>query len=359
LRRELSTWVDDDGMVVIRGRLTPEIGAVVQRALDAGADRLFRESAGASSGATMAEDVTFGQRRADALGLLAEIALSADLDRGTAGDRYQVVLHVEANRSTSDASAPGCALRREGMLDVTNGLESRPFDGPLEPLRTRNLTRQVKFRGSQVNYSGPRPLAGAGGPLELADGATYVSAETSRRLTCDAAVVVMRHDASGTVLDVGRKTRTIPPAIRRALFGRDTRCRFPGCSSRRCDAHHLVHWFDGGATRLENLVLLCRRHHRAAHERGFTISQHPDGALAFHRPDGRPLDVAPVLPRWDTESDVRARDDSERGTVHPLDALTAQLAAAGSVISARSVAVWDGTPLNFADELRRRVPLGK
>ncbi|MEQ1913203.1 MAG: DUF222 domain-containing protein, partial [Vicinamibacterales bacterium] len=85
LRRELSTLVDDDGMVVIRGRLTPEIGAVVQRALEAAADRLFRDGTGAPSGTAMAEEVTFGQRRADALGLLAETALSGDLDRGAAG----------------------------------------------------------------------------------------------------------------------------------------------------------------------------------------------------------------------------------------------------------------------------------
>jgi 5-methylcytosine-specific restriction endonuclease McrA len=77
----------------------------------------------------------------------------------------------------------------------------------------------------------------------------------------------MRHDADG-VLDVGRKTRTIPLSIRRALTARDAGCRFPGCTSRRCDAHHLTHWADGGATSVDNLVLLCRRHHRAVHEGG-------------------------------------------------------------------------------------------
>ena len=65
---------------------------------------------------------------------------------------------------------------------------------------------------------------------------------TSRRIACDAAAVVMRHAHDGTVLDVGRKTRTIPPAIRRALAARDRRCRFPGCEARHCDAHHVRHW---------------------------------------------------------------------------------------------------------------------
>ena len=133
LRRNLSTWVDDDGMVVIRGRLTPEIGAVVQRALEASADRLFREAAGARSGATMAEEVTSGQRRADALGQLAEIALSADLDRGTAGDRYQVVVHVEASRSTNDAPASGCAAGGDALaVDIAADAEPSSFDGALE-----------------------------------------------------------------------------------------------------------------------------------------------------------------------------------------------------------------------------------
>ena len=291
-------------MVVIRGRLTPDGGAVVQRALEALADRLSREAADAPSGAVMTEELTPGQRRADALGLLAEAALAADLDRGTAGDRYQVVLHVEASRSTSDGLL---APAREQV-----GLEPRLIDGT----------------------------------LEVADGAIHISAETSRRLTCDASLVVMRHDGDGNVLDVGRKTRTIPPAIRRALQVRDTGCRFPGCSARRCDAHHVVHWIDGGATRLENLVLLCRRHHRAVHEGGFTLAPHPDGSLIVHRPDGRPLEAAPLPPSWDGAADLHARNGSSSTSLHPLDPVTASLAAAGIVISARSVAVWDDTPFD-------------
>jgi len=87
LHRQFSTWVDDDGMVVIRGRLTPEVGAVLQRALEAAADRLFRDSATVPTTPTLAEEVTPAQRRADALGLLAETALSAGLDAGTAAIR--------------------------------------------------------------------------------------------------------------------------------------------------------------------------------------------------------------------------------------------------------------------------------
>ena len=106
----------------------------------------------------------------------------------------------------------------------------------------------------------------------------------------------MRHDGDGAVLDVGRKTRTISPSIRRALAARDTGCRFQGCTSRRCDAHHVHHWSNGSAAHLDNLVLLCRRHHRAVHEGGFAVIRGLDGALAFLRPDGAPLQVAPAVP---------------------------------------------------------------
>ena len=98
------------------------------------------------------------------------------------------------------------------------------------------------------------------------------------------------------MLDVGRKTRSIPPAIRRALDARDRKCRFPGCGSRWCDAHHVVHWADGGPTSLENLLLLCRRHHRAVHEGGFAVWPDANGSFTFVRPDGTPIPKAPPLP---------------------------------------------------------------
>ncbi|MYB99562.1 MAG: HNH endonuclease, partial [Gemmatimonadetes bacterium] len=90
-------------------------------------------------------------------------------------------------------------------------------------------------------------------------------AETSRRMACDAARVAMGH-RDGEVVSVGRRTRTIPPHIRRALEERDRGCRYPGCGSRFTEAHHVKHWADGGETSLANTILLCRRHHRLVHE---------------------------------------------------------------------------------------------
>lgn len=107
----------------------------------------------------------------------------------------------------------------------------------------------------------------------------------------------MTHGPGGGVLDVGRRRRTVSPALRRALAHRDGGCRFPGCACRYCDAHHLRHWAKGGETRLRNLALLCRRHHRLVHEAGWRVERGADGELRFRRPDGRVLPEVPKRPR--------------------------------------------------------------
>jgi uncharacterized protein DUF222/HNH endonuclease len=255
-KRELTLHIDDDGMYVLRARLDPEVGAVLERALAAASETLYGRRSAAEEGTSLrgadqVERATVGQRRADAIGLIAECALRNELAAMAPGqapalegpstsgrsDRFQVVVHIDA-----EALREGCD-RGQSVLD-----------------------------------------------------GTHVSAETSRRLSCDASRVVMMHDAEGRTIAVGRRTRTIPPAIRRALEHRDRGCRFPGCGLRFCDAHHITHWADGGATRLDNLTLLCRRHHRAVHEDGWRIIVTPEGTFTFYRPDGRPLPNAPATP---------------------------------------------------------------
>ena len=102
------------------------------------------------------------------------------------------------------------------------------------------------------------------------DGA-IVPAETSRRLLCDCGVVPVLTGARGKTIDIGRKARTLPTAIRRAMARRDKGCAFPGCSHQIVDGHHVSHWIDGGETKLGNLVSLCRRHHRFVHEGGASV----------------------------------------------------------------------------------------
>jgi hypothetical protein len=121
-----------------------------------------------------------------------------------------------------------------------------------------------------------------------------LAAETVRRLGCEASLQAIVHDGQGRVLDVGRRTRSIPAAIGRALRSRDRGCRYPGCTHTRfVDGHHIEHWAHGGATRLSNLVLLCRRHHRLVHEGGVTVRMPDDGAAVFTDAAGRRIEAAP------------------------------------------------------------------
>ena len=233
---------DEEGMYVVRGRLDPEVGAMLMRAVDAASDALFKASI--PKGGTP-EDIEPRQRRADAVGLLAERALAVEF---------------------------GCAERSGAAADGerTNAADIVPLSG------TRAERYQVVLHVEASTLESEREP----GRSELEDG-TRVSAETSRRLSCDASVVRLTeapdgkaHDdsaSSGSVHDVGRKTRTIPPALRRALEARDRGCRFSGCGLRFTDAHHVRHWADGGETKLENLILLCRFHHRLVHEEGYTV----------------------------------------------------------------------------------------
>ncbi|MGB5163270.1 MAG: DUF222 domain-containing protein [Thermoanaerobaculia bacterium] len=234
--RYLQAYTDDDGMVVLKARLDPEVGAAVMKALEAAEQVLYDRERETKD--ERGDGVPLRQRRADAIGLVAESALAGGMDRGTRAERLQVVVHVES-QVLEDPDAPGVSMLEDG---------------------------------------------------------TDVSAETSRRLACDSGKIVMRRDSEGKILDVGRRTRTVPTPIRRALTVRDEGCQFPGCGLKYCEAHHLKHWADGGETSLENLVLLCRRHHRAVHEEGYRIEGSQDGELRFFRPQGWEIPTVPPLP---------------------------------------------------------------
>ena len=123
------------------------------------------------------------------------------------------------------------------------------------------------------------------------------------------------------MVEIGAQTRTIPPALRRALQHRDRGCRFPGCHVRVGQGHHVRHWAQGGPTTLSNLALLCRRHHRAVHEEGYQLERMPDGALQFRRPNGW------LLPEVPPPAAVPA---------DPVGTLRAQHAAQGLRVHART-----------------------
>jgi len=238
--RALQVYREEDGTVVLRGRLAPEVGAVLMQALAAARETLhqrarFNDPAG--------DPPTMEQQQADALALLAEAALHHGIDPGAPGERYQVVVHVDA-AVLADPDQSGQSVLEDGER---------------------------------------------------------VSAETSQRLACDASRVVMRHDQDGRIVEIGARTRTIPPALRRALQHRDHGCRFPGCGVRVGQGHHIRHWAHGGPTTLSNLALLCRRHHRTVHEEGYQVQRRDDGELQFRRPDGLLLPEVPSSPEIPTD----------------------------------------------------------
>lgn len=131
-------------------------------------------------------------------------------------------------------------------------------------------------------------------PALLADGYA-LSPGAAQRLSCDNAVVQVERDKDGAVLDIGRRSRSIPPAIARALRLRDKTCRFPGCvNAVGLDAHHVVHWAAGGKTSMDNLIRLCTRHHWCLHEGGFSV-QMEEGRPVFRNPRGNVIEDAPPL----------------------------------------------------------------
>jgi hypothetical protein len=138
---------------------------------------------------------------------------------------------------------------------------------------------------------GAEAIADGSGPAEL-DHVGPVPATTARRLACDASVLRVVMDGRSEPLDVGRRTKVVPPAMRRAVIVRDRVCRFPGCDRPPtwCDAHHVVHWADGGPTAAANLLLLCRPHHRLVHRSGGFALQMLEGRPVFRRPDGSVLE---------------------------------------------------------------------
>lgn len=258
--RQLNHFVDDDGSFVIRGRLHPEQGALLRKALEAAARELHeQENASREARAEPA-----AARNADALVLLAETFLAHGSAARAAGDRHLITVHVD---------------------------------------------EQV-LRGGEADTHEPR--------CELEDMGSLHPA-TVRRLCCDASLTTIVGDADGAALHLGRKTRVVPPAMHRALVARDVGCRFPGCTNTRfVDAHHIVHWADGGETSLRNLTLLCRRHHRYVHELGFSIERHGT-RLRFTKPDGQ--HIPDVVPPCQCDGDASQQMLAQAG-VH-IDARTA------------------------------------
>jgi hypothetical protein len=275
--RKLVYYRDEDGMWVVHARLPPEAGALLVKAVEAIANPLQVEkqeqlqkpekdvSAETFSDTVQKEQANRYQEllqhtRADALAAMAEHFLAtankSEQFQGLKGsERCQIVLHVDINtlRQHSDAGDPAhehCHL----------------------------------------------------------DDKHWISPKTAKRLSCDASLITVLEDEQGRVLNIGRKARTVPANIGRALRLRDKTCRFPGCcESRYVDAHHIKHWADGGETSLDNLVTLCRYHHRQLHRGSFSMALDTCSSgqqLVFSTPSGGSIEIShlPQFPRVSAET---------------------------------------------------------
>jgi Domain of unknown function (DUF222)/HNH endonuclease len=254
-RCRFTAWYEPDGSFVFRGRVPALVGAAFEKAMDAAMEAVpANEPISPAKHPFDWEDPKeedsalrpYAVRRADALALIAESFLQHGPASQTTADRYQVVVHVDAATMKD---------RDDGRCEIEHG--------------------------------------------------PTVSVETARRISCDASLVRVVENEKGEPLDVGRKTRSIPPALRRALNARDTGCRFPGCTFHRfVDAHHIEHWADGGETKLSNSITLCRAHHRMVHKGEIVIKACAGGEWIFLNHEGRPYkgghrnDVSPPAYTW-------------------------------------------------------------
>ena len=217
---------------------------------------------------------------------LAETYLSHGAKTSTTADRYQVVVHVSAetlNDSSGDGSGEICELEH----------------GP--------------------NFS----------------------AETSRRIACDNSVVKLLEDETGEPINIGRKSRIIPPGMRRLLKARDRGCRFPGCTHQHYnDGHHIKHWAEGGETSIANLVQLCRYHHRLVHEGGFGCEKTTDGRIVFKNQDGNVISRAEYHPTIATNTD-------------PMDLLRQEMPDI-EIDSKTCVTKWEGEKMDYGMAVEAR-----
>jgi Domain of unknown function (DUF222)/HNH endonuclease len=266
----------DDGMVCVKAVLRPEEAAMLMQVIQAAAR-------------TCAEgEQKRPPNRAD--GLMAVIQGYA---RGEHKERTPVELIVAVPVS---ALQPEVVVSAESNVMRSTSARRSEWDSSAEP----NATEPAPALQRERAVSAETQIEGISDLAELPSGAC-VTRETARRLACDAGIVEVEVNGRGEPLSVGRRTRTIPAAIKRALLVRDKTCRFPGCCNRLfLDGHHIRHWADGGETSLANTCLLCTRCHARLHEHGYSMEVDPRGELMFRNPDGEVIPATGERPRLDS-----------------------------------------------------------
>lgn len=298
-RKEKQCWwyEDDQGMYVFNLRLPPEDGVMVVKALEALVEQLKVEKKAAESSSDVSAETSccagnyanekdaveeedavkqenvsaetfldvdpedWEAKRADAMTLMAEHCLKTMSDGIKTGGRFEILMHVNANPDHVD----------------------------------------YKINQGTTCY--------------LDDG-RFLTPEVARRLACDAAVTTVLEDDKGSVLNVGRRQRAVPPAIEKAVCIRDGGCcRFPGCCRDKwTQLHHIVHWALGGETSVDNLVTLCHYHHHLLHQGKYRIHKDEGRDLVFvnHKNEIIKRALYPQFPQ--VESSIE-QDNQEHGLV--------------------------------------------
>jgi len=261
IRRRLAWRFEEDGSLSGTFRLPPLQGAVLLKALRAATGDLEHphpsDPEHQTSAAGQTEPPT-SSSLADALLVIAEAFLAEKVAAASDPEVYQVIVHVG-----TDAIPP---VPGDVSAETPAPLATTPGH-PADPAR-----------------------------CHVEDGPA-IGVSTAQMVGCSSSWSWMLHDSAGKLLDLGRRRRRPSAALRRAARERDKcRCRFPGCQSRRIDLHHIQYWSNGGRTRLDNLVSLCKYHHVLVHDRGYLIAAARDGTFAFYRPDGTAIPASPPLP---------------------------------------------------------------
>jgi hypothetical protein len=297
-RRRIEVASTFEGTVAISGVLDPEGGEVLLTALAALSSRCGPE-----------DHRSAGQRRADALVELCRRQLDHGELPTLGGERphLSVLIPISALTGAPPSSRPSADRTAAGFPEYHSDATPRRGSGhssrPASPtgagrsdrvaatdaarsnrIATTDAARSNRIATTDAARSNRIATTDAARSNRMAAAETVWGAilgpETARRLACDASVTRVLLSPESQPLDVGRRTRLIPPAIRTALVVRDRGCTYPGCDRgpQWTDAHHVRHWADGGGTSLDNLVLLCRHHHRAVHEGHAAVPHAPPRA---------------------------------------------------------------------------------
>ena len=277
--RGLTFWHEDDGTVVLHGRFPPEMGARILSALDAAMTAHAEEqpAAGWDDEGVALEDVPRGTSGPGSVAAGATTVTDVR-DHGDAGRRRDAEVFLTDVPRGTFIRGPSRTVRR---ADALAWMAERVFESGDAPALSTDRHEIVVHVEAEV-------LADSGAGRCEIEHRTAIAAETARRLCCDAGIVPVVDGPTGEPLSVGRRTRSLPPAVRRALANRDrSGCRFPGCpATHRLHGHHVKHWAEGGETSLDNLILLCPTHHRLVHEGGFDVQRLDDGEFRFLNPHG-------------------------------------------------------------------------